>query len=59
MKMNPKLETVFNDVLWRCGDCNNVYTLDIKHCPNDIIDGWIITNILKLEEMQSIYVDTR
>ena len=59
MKTDKKLETVFNDVLWRCGDCNNVYTLDIKHCPNYIIDGWITTNILKLEEMQSIYVDTR
>lgn len=57
MKMNPKLETVFNDVLWRCGDCNNVYTLDIKHCPNYILDGWITTNILKLKEMQSIYIE--
>ena len=57
MKADKKLEFVFNDVFWRCGDCDNVYSVDIKYCVNDIIDGWISVGVLTKENLkESVWI---
>ena len=52
MKANKKLEFVFNDIFWRCGDCDNVYSVDIKHCTNEIIDGWIAVEVISKQDLK-------
>jgi hypothetical protein len=52
MKANKKLEFVFNDIFWRCGDCDNVYSVDIKHCVNEIIDGWIAMEVISKQDLK-------
>jgi hypothetical protein len=52
MKANRKLEFVFNDIFWRCGDCDNVYSIDIKHCVNEIIDGWVAMEVISKQDLK-------
>jgi hypothetical protein len=52
MKANRKLEFVFNDIFWRCGDCDNVYSIDIKHCVNEIIDGWVAMEVISKQDIK-------
>ena len=52
MKANKKLEFVFNDIFWRCGDCDNVYSVDIKHCVNEIIDGWVAMEVISKQDLE-------
>ena len=52
MKANKKLEFVFNDIFWRCGDCDNVYSVDIKYCANEIIDGWIAMEVISKQDLK-------
>ena len=52
MKANRKLEFVFNDIFWRCGDCDNVYSVDIKHCVNEIIDGWVAMEVISKQDLK-------
>jgi hypothetical protein len=52
MKANKRLEFVFNDIFWRCGDCDNVYSVDIKHCVNEIIDGWVAMEVISKQDLK-------
>lgn len=52
MKADDKVRVIFADVLWRCSDCDNLYTMDIKHCPNEVLDGWIIMKVTTVEELK-------
>ena len=52
MKANKRLEFVFNDIFWRCGDCDNVYSVDIKHCINEIIDGWVAMEVISKQDLK-------
>ena len=54
MKPEKKLEFIFNDVIWRCGDCNNRYSIDIKHCPNELLDGWATLGVITLAELKEL-----
>ena len=52
MKANKRLEFFFNDIFWRCGDCDNVYSVDIKHCVNEIIDGWVAMEVISKQDLK-------
>ena len=54
MKPDKKLEMIFNDVFWRCGDCNNIYSLDIKCCPNELLDAWIVNDIINIPNLDHL-----
>jgi len=54
MKPEKKLKFIFNDVFWRCGDCNNIYSIDIKHCPNELLDGWATLGVITLAELKEL-----
>lgn len=54
MKPEKKLAFIFNDVIWRCGDCNNIYSIDIKYCPNELLDGWATLGVITLAELKEL-----
>jgi hypothetical protein len=53
MTAQAKLNTMFRDIFWRCGDCNNVYSIDIKYCPNNLIDSWAIHGIVGVKDLNN------
>jgi hypothetical protein len=54
MSPEKKLEFIFNDVFWRCGDCNNIYFIDLKSCPNKMLDAWLILDVVTLKELKEL-----
>ena len=40
-------EKVLNVFLWECGDCKNIYTMNVFHCPNKELDEFIVQGIVK------------
>lgn len=40
-------EIVLKEFLWECGDCGNIYTLNVNYCPNTDIHQFIIKGIVK------------
>ena len=52
MKADRKLEFILADIFWRCGDCDNVYSVDIKYCVNEIIDGWVSMQVISKEDLK-------
>lgn len=54
MTLDKKLKMIFNDVFWRCDDCNNTYSIDIKYCPNELLDSWIINDVIKISDFKEL-----
>lgn len=54
MKLENKLKIIYNDVFWRCSECNNVYSIDINFCSNDMLDSWIVAGVLKAEDVKEL-----
>jgi len=40
-------ELVLKAFLWECGDCKNIYTMNVFHCPNKELDEFIVQGIVK------------
>jgi hypothetical protein len=54
MKPEDKVKFIFNDVFWRCDDCNNIYSIDLKLCPNKMLDAWLIMDVVTLKELKEL-----
>lgn len=39
-------EEVLSYFLWECGDCKNIYTLDVQSCPNTVLDNMIVQGVV-------------
>lgn len=39
-------DLIRHDAAWQCGDCKNIYTFDIKNCPNRVIDVLAVKGVL-------------
>jgi len=42
------------NLFWRCGDCKNLYTVDVDHCPNTIIDDLMVNKFTSKTELDGI-----
>lgn len=49
-KISKKQRVYLDDLLWSCGDCGNVYSLDIRFCPNNVLDQLIVNKVIDMEE---------
>ena len=54
MKADRKLEFIFADMFWRCEDCNNMYSIDIKSCSNELIDSWVMMGVISKEKIKEM-----
>lgn len=47
--LEPKVDigSVIAEFVWECGDCRNIYTLDVQECPNRILDGLIVRGVIQ------------
>lgn len=50
-KISKKQSVVFDDLTWTCGDCGNLYSLDVKYCPNKVLDALIVEGIVDVEDL--------
>lgn len=41
-------EALSEHVTWICGDCGNVYALDVRECPNDVIHHLIMNDLFDM-----------
>lgn len=42
----PTAEEVISYFLWECGECKNIYTLDVDRCPNHLLDDMIVRGLI-------------
>lgn len=47
--MRIKIEVDLEDVTWECGDCGNRYGPNVFHCPNTLLDQWMLEHNNKTE----------
>ena len=45
----PKLQ--LEELVWTCGDCGNIYSFDIRYCPNYLIDNLLVKELITKEEL--------
>ena len=53
-KDKDKAARILRDVVWRCGDCKNIYSLDVKYCPNSILDEWLVNDVITLKDLEDM-----
>lgn len=41
-----KIDQLAHALLWRCGDCGNVYTRDVFSCNNIILDHMVLEGVI-------------
>ena len=47
-----KISRLAHALLWRCGDCGNVYTRDVFSCNNHTLDQMILDGIITKTHIQ-------
>lgn len=45
-KAEKALQDIVTEILWRCGDCGNFYTIDVQACPNRILDKLAVEGLI-------------
>jgi hypothetical protein len=54
VKDKDKIPLILKSALWRCGDCNNIYSRDVDFCPNgESIDEWIVKDVITKKELEN------
>lgn len=40
------------EIVWRCGDCGNIYTSNVQHCPNTVLDNLVVQKVLTVKDLE-------
>ena len=40
-----------DEIHWNCGECGNIYSLDVTTCPNNLFDELIVSNVITRKDL--------